>query len=276
MSRIGEALRAASRALGEASDTPRLDAELLLAHALGIEREGLLLGPPDRPVPPGFGALVERRAAGEPLAYLTGRRAFWTIELGVAPGVLIPRPDSETLIEAAVAHFAGGDGPRRVLDLGTGSGALLLAALDQWPGASGVGIDCSPVAVEIARANARSLGLAERCRIRLGDWHQGISERFDLLLCNPPYVAAGAELDPGVAANEPPQALFAGADGLDSYRRLAPGLEALLAPGGIALFEIGHDQAAGAAGLFALAGWQVGMARDLGGRPRALLIQAKD
>ena len=254
------------------SDTPRLDAELLLAHALGINRETLLLDPPAIDVPNGFAALVERRAAGEPVAYITGRRGFWTIELEVAPGVLIPRPDSETLIAAAVEHFAGTDGPMRLLDLGTGSGALLLAALDQWPAATGIGIDRSPAALDQARRNANRLGTSGRAEFRIGDWTEGVDEQFNLILCNPPYVAAGAELGPGVAAFEPPEALFAGGDGLEDLARLAPTIGALLAPGGIAAIEIGFDQGESAASLFERQGLNLSVARDLGGRSRALLI----
>ncbi|HEY1145110.1 MAG TPA: methyltransferase domain-containing protein, partial [Allosphingosinicella sp.] len=165
-------LAAAAGRLAESSDTPRLDAELLMAHALGVTREALLLSRLDAPAPLAFEALLARREAGEPIAYITGLRAFWTIELAVAPGVLIPRPDSETLIEAALAHF-GTAGPRSVLDLGTGPGTLLLAALHQWPEARGIGIDCSEAALAIARANAARLGLSDRADLRAGDWGEG-------------------------------------------------------------------------------------------------------
>lgn len=269
------ALAKAARALAEVSDTPRLDAELLLARAFGIERDQLLLRPPSAPVPEAFGQYIERRRAGEPVAYIIGRRAFWNIELEVGPGVLIPRPDSETLIAAAVRHFAGADGPARILDLGTGPGTLLLAALDQWPRASGLGIDSSVRALSYAQANAERLGLAGRTELRLGDWAEGIDERFDLLLCNPPYVAADAALGPGVAEHEPAGALFAGRDGLDEYRRLAPQIGRLIAPAGLAAVEIGADQGETAAALFAAHGLQPVLERDLGGRPRALLIQVE-
>jgi release factor glutamine methyltransferase len=274
VSAIARGLREAAQAFEAISDTPRLDAELLLAHALGINRETLLLDPPDIDVPDSFAALVERRAAGEPIAYITGRRGFWTIELEVAPGVLIPRPDSETLIAAAVEHFAAGDGPRRILDLGTGSGALLLAALDQWPDASGIGIDRSQTALDQARSNSERLGMAARAEFRLGDWAEGLAERFDLILCNPPYVATGAELGPGVAAYEPPEALFAGEEGLEDLVRLATVIGDLLAPGGLAAIEIGFDQGESAASLFAREGLSVNIAQDFGGRPRALLISS--
>jgi release factor glutamine methyltransferase len=218
---VGCALAEATSRLSATSDTPRLDAELLMAHALGIEREALLLTGREREAPPAFGSLLARREAGEPVAYITGRRGFWTIDLEVGPGVLVPRPDSESLIEAALAHF-GEAGPKRILDLGTGPGTLLLAALDQWPSATGLGIDASPAALDYARRNAGRLGLAARAAFRKGDWAQGVEERFDLVLCNPPYVETGAELPRDVADWEPPEALFAAEDGLSEYRRLAP------------------------------------------------------
>lgn len=273
MKPIDRALADAARQFQGVSDTPRLDAELLLAESLGIDRDRLILHPPDRPVPPRFHAMVERRLAREPVAYITGRRAFWNIELHVGPGVLIPRPDSEVLISSAIEHFEGGDGPKRILDLGTGPGTLLLAALDIWPRATGIGIDNSRGALAYASANARRLGLEDRADLRLGDWAEGIDERFDLILCNPPYVAEGAAVGVGVKEHEPAEALFAGPDGLDDYRRLAPIIGRLLAPGGLAAIEIGHDQAESAAALFVAEGHVLSLARDLGDRPRALLIR---
>jgi release factor glutamine methyltransferase len=273
VSRIARALARATEALGASSDTPRLDAEVLMAAALGIGRDKLILSPPNVAAPEAFADMVERRRAGEPVAYITGQRAFWTIDLDVGPGVLIPRPDSETLIAAAVEHFSGTGGPARILDLGTGPGTLLLAALDEWPGATGVGIDASPVALSYARLNAERLGLAGRATFQIGDWAEGLEGRFDLILCNPPYVATAAETGPGVAEFEPPEALFAGADGLDEYRRLAPQIGGLLASGGLAAIEIGHDQGESAAALFVAAGHAPLLARDLANRPRALLIK---
>jgi release factor glutamine methyltransferase len=164
--RVSEALAAAAQRLASASESPRLDAELLMAHALGVEREVMLLRRMDSETPPAFEALLARRAAGKPVAYITGRRAFWTIELEVGPGVLIPRPDSETLIEAAVDHFRGRS-PATILDLGTGPGTLLLAALDQWPDVRGLGIDKSEKALGYARRNAERLGLDDYRRLAL-------------------------------------------------------------------------------------------------------------
>ncbi len=263
-------LAAAAMRLAQVSDTPLLDAELLLAHALGIDREQLLLNPPED-VPAEFEQLVARRQAGEPVAYITGTRGFWTIELEVTPAVLIPRPDSETLMDAAVQHFQGAPGPKRILDLGTGSGALLLAALDQWPNATGLGIDRSEAALAIARRNAQRIAPG-RAELRAGDWGDGIDERFDLILCNPPYVATGGELGPGVAEHEPHAALFAGDDGLDAFRDLASQLPRLLEAGGLAAVEIGFDQAAAAMALLETEGLTARLARDLAGRPRAVLL----
>ena len=272
MTALARALSRATQQLSASSDTPRLDAELLMAHALGIERDSLLLSNLHQMVPAVYPELVERRRAGEPVAYITGKRAFWNIELEVGPGVLIPRPDSETLIAAAIEHFAGTPGPSRILDLGTGPGTLLLAALDQWPRATGVGVDRSEVALGYARANARRLGLGERASFRRGDWAKGVSEAFDLVLINPPYVAADAELAPEVAEHEPAEALFAGADGLEDYRRLAPQVGRLIAPGGLAAIEIGFDQADSVSAILASHGLAPRLARDLAGRARAMLI----
>jgi release factor glutamine methyltransferase len=267
-----EALRAAAERLAGSSDSPRLDAELLLAHALGMEREELLLKLRDLPVPGSFTALIERRAAGEPVAYITGTRDFWTITLRVTPDVLIPRPDTETLLEAAVDHFGKQPGPRRILDLGTGSGALLLAALDEWREATGIGVDLSEAALAVARDNAERLGFSSRAEFRRGNWGQGIAERFDLILINPPYISSHAMLPRDVAGHEPHSALFAGPDGLDDYRRLTPQIPALLAGGGMAAIEIGFDQGQSAAALFAEQGLEVRCRKDLAGRDRCLII----
>ena len=273
MTAIARALGRATQQLSVTSDTPRLDAELLMAAALGVGRDRLILDNPKGEAPPTFLEFVERRRAGEPVAYITGQRAFWTIDLEVGPGALVPRPDSETLIAAAVEHFAGSRGPGRILDLGTGPGTLLLAALDEWPNATGLGIDASEAALDYARRNAARLGMSNRAEFRAGNWADGIDERFDLILCNPPYVSVGAETGPGVAEFEPPEALFAGVDGLDDYRRLAPETGRLLAPGGMAAIEIGFDQAETASALFQARGLPTTVALDLGNRPRALLIR---
>ena len=272
MKAISRALADAARKLDRTSDSARLDAELLMAEALHIDRDKLILAPPDRTVPERFWAMIERRLAGEPVAYITGRRAFWNIELHVGPGVLVPRPDSEVLIASAIAHFEGKDPPRRMLDLGTGPGTLILAALDVWPEATGLGVDVSRQALAYASANARRLGFEARAEFELGDWAEGITEQFDLVLCNPPYVAEGSDLGPGVREYEPDEALFAGEEGLDAYRVLAPQLAALLKAGGIAAVEIGHDQAQPVTRLLARDGLRAEVANDLANRARAVLL----
>jgi len=266
------ALDDATRQLSETSDTPRLDAELLMAEALHIDRDRLLLSPPNKKVPQRFSKMVERRKKGEPVAYITGRRAFWNIDLHVGPGVLVPRPDSEVLIASAIEHFEGRGGPQRILDLGTGPGTLLLAALDVWPGATGIGIDVSRRALSYASANARRLGFEQRLKFKIGDWAEGVTEGFDLILCNPPYVAEGAELGPGVREFEPDEALFAGETGLDAYRALAPQLPKLLNPRGLAAVEIGQDQGKAVTDLLARDGIEARVACDFGDRARAVLL----
>jgi release factor glutamine methyltransferase len=269
---VTRALADAARQLVASSDSARLDAELLMAEALHIDRDRLILAPPDRGVPDRFWAMVDRRKAGEPVAYITGRRAFWNIELHVGPGVLVPRPDSEVLIASALEHFEGTEGPKRILDLGTGPGTLLLAALDIWPEATGIGIDVSRRALSYAAANARRLGFEARLKLHLGNWADGIDERFDLILCNPPYVRDDADLGPGVREFEPDEALFAGREGLDAYPALAPRLPELLNPEGLAAVEIGSDQSAAVTSLLARDGLRSCVVNDLAGRPRAVLL----
>ncbi len=271
MKPIARALGEAARKLSDTSDTARLDCELLMAEALGIDRDRLILDPPGREPPERFWTMVERRIAGEPVAYITGRRAFWNIELHVGPGVLIPRPDSEVLIASAIDHFEG-RAPKRILDLGTGPGTLLLAALDLWPDATGIGVDASRRALSYAAANSRRLGFEKRARLRLGDWAQGIAETFDLVLCNPPYVADDEQIDAAVAKHEPEEALFAGPEGLDSIRHLAPEMPRLLAADGLAAVEIGPTQSAAAVSALQRDGLGARVATDLAGRDRAVLL----
>jgi release factor glutamine methyltransferase len=266
-------LSAATEALKIVSTTPRLDAELLLAHALNTTREALILG--DSPqIPPGFIKLVERRLAHEPIAYILGTRDFWSITLRVTPAVLIPRPDSETLIDAALAHF-GRQGPPRILDLGTGSGALLLAALSEWPDSSGLGVDMSLAALEIAAENATNLGLDSRAKFQQNDWGMGLNEMFNLLLINPPYVEASAVLDPQVSDHEPSSALYAGPDGLSDYKTIIPQLPSLLSPDGIACIEIGSTQRVAVTNLLESHGMSVTVRKDIAGHDRCLIASCK-
>jgi release factor glutamine methyltransferase len=270
MTTAREAIAASLRLLTAITDTPRLDAELLMAHALGVDRNALLLRHLDDGVPAAYGGLIKRRLAREPIAYITGMREFWSLNLAVTPDVLIPRPDSETLIECAIEHFKGLT-PQRILDLGTGSGALLLAALSVWPDALGTGIDASKAALAVAQSNADRLGFADRAQFLHGDWATGLNGPFDLILCNPPYVELAANLTPEVM-NEPHGALFAGKHGLDDYVALAPQIGPLLAPGGCAVMEIGATQAASAGALFAAELLKVDVRQDLSGQDRCLVL----
>lgn len=269
---IATALRTAAERLTATSDTARLDAELLMAHALGCTRTDLLLRHMQAETPAGFAALIERRLKHEPVAYITGSAEFYGLELAVSPAVLIPRGDTETLVEAARDAFAARPAPRRILDLGTGSGALLLAALSLWPQAEGVGVERSPEALAIARANAARH--APAARVLAGDWTQpGWSAalgRFDLVLANPPYVEDAAELDQSVRAHEPAQALFSGPDGLADYRVLVPQIPGLLAENGIALIEIGWTQGGAVSALAHASGLTARIHHDLALRERAV------
>ena len=276
------ALREAAQQLAEISDSPRLDAELLMAHALRIDRAELLLKLPQLTVPAIFSALVSRRRKSEPIAHIIGKKEFWGLDFLVTPDVLIPRPDSELLIEEAVRLLAA-QHPQRILDLGTGSGALLLAALSEFPAASGLGIDASSAALQIAHNNADALGLADRARFllldwtlpdwTLPDWMGAAGSGFDLVLANPPYVSTGAQLSADVAQYEPHVALFAGEDGMDDYRIIIPGLEKLLSPTGIAMVEIGFDQAVPVSELAIENGYDIELKKDLGGNDRLLILR---
>lgn len=242
-----------------------------MAHALGVTRSELLLRCMGDEAPTGFSALVARRAQHEPVAYITGTQEFYGLSFRVTPEVLIPRADSEVLVERALAAKPSA---RRVLDCGTGSGALLLAVLVHLAGAEGIGIDRSAGALAVATSNAGSLGLSERVRMIGADWTRagwdaGLG-RFDLILANPPYVETDAELAPSVRDHEPAGALFAGPEGLDDYRLLIPQLPRLLAPAGKAFVEIGASQAEAVCALGRESGLATKVHFDLGERPRVV------
>ncbi len=279
MNEVATALAQATQSLSATSDTPRLDAELLMAHALHIDRSTMLLTMRDLSAPAEFAALIARRASHEPVAHIIGHQDFWNLTLQVTPDTLIPRADSETLIEAAQRHFAGGSAPQCILDLGTGSGALLLAALSLFPDAHAMGIDASIAALDVAQGNADRLGFARRCQLRHASWKDenwaNGMEPFDLILCNPPYIESDLALMPSVQEFEPHSALFAGTDGLDDYRCIIPQIPALLSPTGIAIFEIGMGQADAVRQIAHASGLTATAHNDLATIPRAVVMAAK-
>ncbi len=229
-------------------------------------------------MPAGYDAMIARRQGHEPVAYITGRQAFWDLDLLITTDVLIPRSDSETLIDASVSAFADRAAPATILDLGTGSGALLLAALSAFPTATGIGIDASKAALAVAKQNAEICGFNDRTNLVLIDWRvdgwlAALPAPFDLILANPPYIADGTSLDEMVAQHEPHNALFAGSDGLDDYRILLPAMANLLSVGGTAIFEIGFDQADSVSNLARNAGLEPSLRLDLSGNPRALVLK---
>ena len=256
-------------------EQPHREARLLLQHLLGLSREALLLDP-DAPVDlAAFAAQLARRAAREPLAFITGEREFWSLRFAVSPATLIPRPDTETLLEAALARIDQPAQVGSVLDLGTGTGCLLLAALTEFRAAFGVGVDRSPDAAALAARNATVLGLADRAAFLAGNWEAALAGRFDLILCNPPYIdtATIPSLAPEVAQHEPRGALDGGRDGLDAYRAILPDLPRLLAVGGLAVCELGIGMAADVTRLAIGAGLATEAVADLAGIPRALVLR---
>lgn len=260
-------------------EEPRREARLLLGHVLG-RAPGLLTmearGPVGVAAAARFRDLVARRAAHVPAAHLTGTRGFWTLDLIVTPDVLIPRPDSETLIEAALAALPDRGAVRRVLDLGTGSGALLLAALTELPGAIGIGVDRSAAALAVARANAERADLEGRVMFLCADWSAALAGSFDLVLANPPYIPTAeiASLAPEVREHDPRAALDGGPDGLGAYRAILADLPRILAPNGVAVLELGAGQAAEVSSLAGACRLAVGRLRqDLGGVARAIVLR---
>lgn len=261
-------------------EAARREARTLLVDAAGLSREEVLLHP-DRGLDDGrqtrrYEEWLARRASREPLAFILGWQEFWSLRFRVSPATLIPRADSETLITAALQARPGG--VRSVLDLGTGTGCLLLAALSEFRTAWGIGIDRNPAAARLAAENARDLGLGGRAAFLCADWAAPVNARFDLVLGNPPYIPAAdiSRLMPEVARHEPRSALDGGADGLEAYRTIIEALPALLAPGGLAVLELGIGQREPVTALATAAGFKhVWSGRDLAGIERALAIEAE-
>lgn len=270
---VDQSLRAAVQALAEAGiPDAAADARHLLAHALGVSRDRLILIGPD-PMPieaqESLDRLLARRTAREPVARIIGQRLFWGRSFAVTPDVLDPRADTETLIATALEGAA----PTRLLDLGTGSGAIALTLLAEWPQARAVATDISPAALAVAARNASALDVADRLELLLSDWFTGITGRFDLILSNPPYIAADEMpgLAPEVLLHDPSMALSPGGDGLAPYRIIAAQASAYLTPEGRVMVEIGWKQGAAVKAIFASAGWRdLRLIRDMEGRDRVL------
>jgi release factor glutamine methyltransferase len=260
-------------------ESPRREARLILALALRAEAVALALEP-ERPVTEdrvtAFRALVARRAQHEPFAYLAGRREFWSLDLDVTPDVLIPRPETELLVEAALSDIDPDfrDAPWSVLDMGTGSGALLIALLRELPGAEGFGADVSKAALAVARANALRLGVAARAAFGLSSWWSHVPPgRFDIVVSNPPYIPTRdiASLAPEIRQFEPHLALDGGPDGLGAYRAIASVLPQRLVPGGRVVVEVGLGQADAVAAIFRHGRLEsIAVAPDLAGIPRVV------
>ncbi|SBV91937.1 Release factor glutamine methyltransferase [uncultured Alphaproteobacteria bacterium] len=281
---LGEVVAWATEALRAAGvEGPRRDARVLVGAVLGVDMAAMLAHP-EHPVDEAERARVEaavrRRAAREPVSRILGVREFWGLEFRLGEETLDPRPDSETVVAALLEGL--GDAPRpRVLDLGTGTGCLLLAVLAERPGATGVGVDAAPGAVAVAAENAAALGLTPRAEFVVRDWRnpgwrEGLG-RFDAVIANPPYIpdADVPGLEPEVRVYDPHAALAGGADGLDPYRLLCPQVPELLVPGGVAAFEVGIGQADAVSALFGAAGLRPGGVRaDLGGVDRAVVAFA--
>jgi release factor glutamine methyltransferase len=260
-------------------DEPRREARLLLAAALAVDT-AVILGHADRVLGRSecarFARFLARRAAREPTARVLGRREFWSLDFALAPETLVPRPDSETVVEAALANISDRGAALRVLDLGTGTGCLLLALLSELPASTGIGIDLVANAAVMARRNAAALGLAGRSRFIAGSWGTAITGRFDVIVANPPYInsEAIAALAPEVAHYDPRIALDGGTGGLDSYRALAPDLMRLLSDGGVAAVEMGAGQAKPVAAVMQQMGLVIKkICSDLAGIERCLVLR---
>lgn len=276
---VGDAVATASVALAAAGiDEARREARLLVATALATDLSGIV-GYPERRLDDAeatrLADLVARRESREPAARLLGRREFWSLDFSLSPATLIPRPDSESVIEAALAEIPDRAAPLRLLDLGTGTGCLLLALLSELPAATGIGIDIAAEAAATAQGNAVALGLADRAGFVVGSWGAALAGTFDVIVSNPPYIASAAitALEPEVARHEPRAALDGGPDGLSAYRALAAALPRLLAAGGLVFLELGKGQADAVAVLMSEVGLRRrALRRDLGGIARCLVL----
>lgn len=261
-----------------ASPTPMLDARVLAKAAFALDDAALIAAGDEAPAQDDacrYAAMIERRGRDEPVAHIIGRREFWSLEIEVKPGILVPRADSETLIEAVVRRRARG-APLSIIDLGCGSGALLCALLGEFPAATGLGVDIDPEAAALTERNLQRLGFSGRARAVRGNWFDGIDARFDVLISNPPYIRTADRdaLSREVRDFESATALFAGVDGLDALRAILSAAPARLASAGLAVLEFGAGQAQ-AVNEIAMAAFpaaQIALENDLSGRRRAAII----
>lgn len=269
--------RGAERLAAAGIGSANLDARVLLARAMDVPSEALVFAAaPSTAQLERYETLIARRESREPLAYVTGCKEFWSSTFEVGPGVLVPRPDTETLLDEVLRAFPDHAQPLDVLDLGTGSGCLLIAFLSQYSQARGVGVDELDAALAWARRNADRNGVAQRCTWLRGGWAAAQERTFDVILSNPPYLAAAEHRDlaPEIARHEPREALFAGEDGLDAYRALAPVIAKSLRPGGWSGVEIGAGQQDRVCEIIAGAGLEIArVAPDLSGTPRCVVIR---
>jgi release factor glutamine methyltransferase len=280
---VAQALDAAAARLRDAGvDGARRDALLLLAAALNEELAAVRARPEwvlDGSAQARFDSYVDRRAGREPVSRILGTREFWSLPFAISADTLDPRPDSETLVAAVLTHIGDRTAPLTILDLGTGSGCLLLALLSELPAARGLGIDVSKAAVGVARRNAVDLGLAGRSAFLCAPWGAALAGAWQVIVSNPPYIVSRdiPHLAPEVRLFDPPLALAGGADGLDAYRDLAPDIARLLAPGGVAALEIEPAQIENVEGVLQAAGLRgLGRARDLAGHWRCILAEGPE
>jgi release factor glutamine methyltransferase len=278
---IGAVLAAAAARLTEAGiERPQAEARLLLEAATGLSRV-TVIGFPERTISHAelgvFERMLTRRCSHEPASRILGRREFWSMNFEVTPATLDPRPDSETLVSAVLAEIGDRSAGLSIIDFGTGTGCLLLAVLSELPNAEGLGVDISDEAIDAARRNANALGFGARARFIRDDWARSMSEPFDVVISNPPYIESGAinRLAPEVAHHDPHAALDGGADGLDAYRALLPQAKRLLKSGGLVALEIGQGQGPAIRNLARATGLsESGSASDLAGIERCLLFRA--
>jgi release factor glutamine methyltransferase len=265
----------AERLAAAGIESARLDARVLLAHTMNLAPgETVSSREPSAEELARYEELLARRAAREPVAYIVGEREFWSLSFEVGPGVLIPRPESETLIEQAIKAFPDKSAALDVLDLGTGSGCLLISFLASSPNARGLGVDRSPDALHWARRNAALHGIETRCAMLQSDWANGIDGRYDVVFCNPPYLSSAEmrAIAPELARFEPRGALDGGNDGLGSYRSLGPVVAKILKPGGRAFFEIGCNQGESAVTVLKQECLSIlAVVNDLAGHPRCIV-----